>query len=95
MTMTNAEAHLRDDGSSIGAEPMPPEQLLEQARLHLAEQARERPYVVLFAAATVGYVLGGGVPGWALRMASKAGTRLVAGTLAAAIFGESAARQLR
>jgi hypothetical protein len=35
----------------------------------LITTTRERPYLSVAAAASVGYVLGGGLPGWTIRLA--------------------------
>jgi len=53
---------------------------LDQLRV----QAERRPYVVVLVAGAAGYLLAGGIPGWAVRAASNmAGRVLVARALAA------------
>jgi hypothetical protein len=76
---------------AAGPRPLPPEEFMGEVRLQLAESAESRPYVVVIGALVAGYVLGAGLPRWALRAASAAGSRVVAARLAAAVLGEAAA----
>lgn len=74
---------------------LPANELLDELRLQLQQHASERPYTVILAALAAGYVLGGGIPGWALRAASTAGSRFVVASVAAAVLGERAGDRLR
>ena len=58
------------------------------ARNALARNAVERPYTTAAAALGVGYVLGGGIPTWAVRMAVNTATRAaIAGILVPRVLG--------
>lgn len=63
------------------AEPDEPEidplALVASAAEHIAVQARQHPYRTLGIALGVGYVLGGGLPRFAVRMAGTAALRSV------------------
>ena len=62
---TNEDGNDTDDGIDVGA-------LLDVAATQIAEQAREHPVRTLGIAFGVGYVLGGGLPNFAVRMAAGA-----------------------
>lgn len=61
---SNGENH-DDDGIDVGA-------LLDVATTQIVEQARQHPVRTLGIAFGVGYVLGGGLPRFAVRMAAGA-----------------------
>lgn len=65
MESTNENGNDTDDGIDVGA-------LLDVATTQIAEQAREHPVRTLGIAFGVGYVLGGGLPRFAVRMAAGA-----------------------
>lgn len=90
MQTVEREEEVRD-----GPRPLPPTELLDEVRLQLASRAETHPYVVVFGALIAGYVLGAGLPRWAFRAASAAGSRVVAARLAAAVLGESVGARLR
>lgn len=51
-------------------------EMARQASAFIAQEARENPYRTVLVAAGVGYVLGGGIPSWALRLGFNAATRM-------------------
>lgn len=59
---------------------------MAETRHAIEEQVRRKPYQMVLAAAGVGYVLGGGIPSWALRAVVHAGSRaLIARALGPAL----------
>jgi hypothetical protein len=85
----------REDEVAVGPRPLPPTELMDEMRLQLAARAESNPYAVFFGALVAGYVLGAGLPRWAFRAASSAGSRVVAAQLAAAVLGEGVGARLR
>jgi hypothetical protein len=57
--------------------PIDPMMLVASAAEHVADQARRHPYRTLGIALGVGYVLGGGLPRFVVRMAGMAALRSV------------------
>lgn len=53
-------------------------------------QLTERPYVAIAAAAAAGYVLGGGVPRWAVRYGTQYGKRLLVEQVVKAVTAAAA-----
>jgi len=53
----------------------------------IREQAAEHPYRTVLAAAAVGYVLGAGVPNWAIRLGVNAATRMAVAAAIAQVAG--------
>ena len=66
-------------------------ELLSQAEELLRIQAEQRPYAVLGAALGVGYVLGGGVPAFAMRMLINSGMRMAVGAVVGAVLEKKGA----
>jgi ElaB/YqjD/DUF883 family membrane-anchored ribosome-binding protein len=66
-------------------------ELLKQAEELLRIQAEQRPYAVLGAALGVGYVLGGGVPAFAMRMLVNSGMRMAVGAVVGAVLEKKGA----
>lgn len=62
--------------------------LLDTVQQELKFQAQNRPYTTLAAAFAVGYVLGGGVPWWAVRAATSIGGRALVARAVASIVEE-------
>jgi hypothetical protein len=62
--------------------------LLDTLQQELKFQAQHRPYMTLAAAFAVGYVLGGGVPWWAVRAATSIGGRALVARAVASIVEE-------
>jgi hypothetical protein len=62
--------------------------LLDTFQQELKFQAQHRPYMTLAAAFAVGYVLGGGVPWWAVRAATSIGGRALVARAVASIVEE-------
>lgn len=62
--------------------------LLGTLQQELKFQAEHRPYMTLAAAFAVGYVLGGGVPWWAVRAATSIGGRALVARAVASIVEE-------
>lgn len=61
--------------------------MADQAGRFIREQAAEHPYRTVVAAAAVGYVLGAGVPNWALRLGINAATRMAVAAAIAQVAG--------
>jgi len=61
------------------------EHLTTQATQFLVDEARRNPYRTVLAAAGVGYVLGGGIPRWAMRMGFNAAVRMALAAAAAKV----------
>lgn len=61
--------------------------LAEQASDFLRAQAEEHPYRTVAAAVAVGYVLGAGVPNWAIRLGVNAATRMAVAAAIAQFAG--------
>lgn len=79
-------------GSQTGAEPAQElghrlDVLADQAGEFIREQAAEHPYRTVLAAAAVGYVLGAGVPNWAIRLGVNAATRMAVAAAIAQVAG--------
>jgi len=66
-------------------------ELIKQAEELLRIQAEQRPYAVLGAALGVGYVLGGGVPAFAMRMLINSGLRMAVGAVVGAVLEKKGA----
>lgn len=66
-------------------------ELLKQAEELLRIQAEQRPYAVLGAAVGVGYILGGGVPAFAMRMLVNSGMRMAVGAVVGAVLEKKGA----
>jgi len=62
--------------------------LLDTIQQEIRFQAQHRPYMTLAAAFAVGYVLGGGVPWWAVRTATSIGGRALVARAVASIVEE-------
>ena len=92
--------------SDEGAESVPPTEqisqsaqdlvsggteLFKQAEEMLRIQAEQRPYAVLGVALGVGYVLGGGVPAFAMRMLVNSGMRMAVGAVVGAVLEKKGA----
>ena len=58
--------------------PPPSGDFIDEAQQLLTRQVRRQPYLTLGAALGVGYILGGGVPGWLARAALNVAVRSVA-----------------
>jgi len=67
----------------------PVTELVESIQREIRHQVEVRPYATLFAAAAVGYVLGGGIPTWAGRAAVNLGSRLLVARLVSAIVDDA------
>ncbi|MEQ1564729.1 MAG: hypothetical protein ABMA64_03740 [Myxococcota bacterium] len=66
--------------------PAEPRPLLDDLRSTLVEQLERRPYTVVMVSAAAGYVLGGGVPWWAVRaVGAGLGRAVVTKVVSAAI----------
>jgi hypothetical protein len=63
------------------ADELDPLALVASAAEHIADQARRHPYRTLGIALGVGYVLGGGLPRFVVRMAGMAALRSVGGAI--------------
>lgn len=64
--------------------------MMDAGDARVREHMREHPYVTLGAAATAGYVLGAGVPGWAARGALRLGARmLIMAVMQDRLFGDA------
>jgi len=61
------------------------EQIATQATQFLVDEARRNPYRTVAVAAGVGYVLGGGIPRWAMRMGFNAAVRMAMAAAAAKV----------
>jgi hypothetical protein len=61
---------------------------LDLVRDQVIQQARTRPYTTLAVAAAAGYVLGGGIPMWAIRGAASIGGRILVARAIASVVGE-------
>jgi hypothetical protein len=78
-----------DDHGAPGAEAQAQEvPLLDVLQEQLKFQAQHRPYVTVAAAVAVGYVLGGGIPWWAIRAATSIGSRILVARVVAAVVDE-------
>lgn len=64
---------LREDAMDVAGSI---DDIARDATAILAQQAHENPYRTVLIAAGVGYVLGGGVPRWAIRMGVSLGARM-------------------
>jgi hypothetical protein len=62
--------------------------LLDTIQQEIKFQAQHRPYMTLAAGFAVGYVLGGGVPWWAVRAATSIGGRALVARAVASIVEE-------
>jgi len=71
------------------AEGMPLEgsQILEVLAREVLHQVEVRPYATLAVAAGVGYILGGGLPNWASRLAFNVGSRMALARVASMVGG--------
>jgi hypothetical protein len=63
-------------------------ELADQVQGEIRHQADVRPYVTVIAAASIGYVLGAGIPRWAWRYAFDAGSKLLMARVVAAVVGD-------
>lgn len=63
------------------------EMMARQVTGFIADQARENPYRTVLVAAGVGYVLGGGIPSWALRLGAQAAARMAIASAVAQVTG--------
>ena len=61
----------------------------EELASSLRDQLERRPYVTLGAAAGIGYVLGGGVPKFVVRLAAGIGLRFAAYEIVKEVFAQS------
>lgn len=61
--------------------------IADQANAFIREQAMEHPYRTVLAATAVGYVLGAGIPNWALRLGVNAATRMAVAAAIAQVAG--------
>ncbi len=68
-------------------------ELVEEATEFLRDQAIQRPYVTLASAFGVGYVLGGGVPLWAVRAMIAVGGKMVATAIVTELGKAAAPRE--
>lgn len=59
--------------------------LAAQATELIVDEARRNPYRTVLVAAGVGYVLGGGIPSWALRLGFNAAVRTALAAAAAKV----------
>lgn len=59
----------------------------DQAGDFLRAQAEEHPYRTVAAAVAVGYVLGAGVPNWAIRLGINAATRMAVAAAISQVAG--------
>jgi hypothetical protein len=83
---TTPESH---NGAFHGEPEMQQEvSLLDTLQDQLKYQAQHRPYATVAAAMAVGYVLGGGVPWWAVRAAASIGSRVLVARVMAAVVEE-------
>jgi len=62
--------------------------LFEVLQEQIKYQAQTHPYATVAAAAALGYVLGGGVPWWAVRAATSIGSRMLVARVVAAVVDE-------
>jgi hypothetical protein len=62
--------------------------LLNTVQREISHQATTRPYTTILVAAAAGYVLGGGIPRWALRMGATMGTRVAAARIMASLLDD-------
>jgi hypothetical protein len=84
------ETHSATNNGTPPPEMGEPQQLnlLDTLQQELKFQAQHRPYMTLTAAFAVGYVLGGGVPWWAVRAATSIGGRALVARAVASIVEE-------
>ncbi|MEZ4235890.1 MAG: hypothetical protein R3F59_06950 [Myxococcota bacterium] len=82
--MGEVTSTLSENGTDHGVGGYPPPEAdtqdlnpLDLVQDAVVEQARTRPYTTLAVAAAAGYVLGGGVPWWAVRGLLSIGSRIV------------------
>lgn len=73
----HAEPEAPEEAEAAEADETDPLALVATAAEHVADQARRHPYRTLGIALGVGYVLGGGVPRFVVRMAGMAVLRSV------------------
>lgn len=70
-------AHQAEPDEPDEPDEIDPMMLVASAAEHVADQARSHPYRTIGIALGVGYVLGGGLPRFAVRMAGMAALRLL------------------
>ena len=61
------------------------EHLASEVTRFVVDEARRNPYRTVLAAAGVGYVLGGGLPRWAMRVGLNAAVRMAVAAAAAKV----------
>ncbi len=69
---------IADDARELAADV---NELVEEATDFLRDQAIRRPYVTLASAFGLGYVIGGGVPPWAMRALFTVGSKVIVSTI--------------
>lgn len=78
--MNDRTDRVRDEGREIASDARElasdVSEMVEEATDFLRDQAIQRPYVTLASAFGVGYVLGGGVPLWAMRALIAVGGKI-------------------
>jgi hypothetical protein len=74
---THTEA-TNDESRDDAEESSPLSEIVEFVELGIQTQMKERPYVVMAGALGLGYVLGGGLPNFAVKALSAVGLRYVA-----------------
>lgn len=72
--------------SSSSAEGSPLSEVVEFVELGIRSQMKERPYVAMGAALGLGYVLGGGLPKFAVKALAAMGVRYAATKLMKDMF---------
>jgi hypothetical protein len=84
-----ANASAENHNGAIHGEPEVQDvSLVDALQEQLKFQAQHRPYATVAAAMAVGYVLGGGVPWWAVRAAASIGSRVLVARVMAAVVEE-------
>lgn len=83
-----ADASADNNGAIHGEPDVQDVSLLDTLQEQLKYQAQHRPYATVAAAVAVGYVLGGGVPWWAIRAAASIGSRVLVARVMAAVVEE-------
>lgn len=73
--------------AEMAQEPIDGAKVLEMLEREIHHQIEVRPYTTLAVAAAAGYVLGGGLPDWAMRLAWTVGSRVAMGRVASMVGG--------
>lgn len=83
---TDPSVHNGASAPDVGEQPQV--SLLDTVSQEIKFQAQHRPYMTLAAGFALGYVLGGGVPWWAVRAATSIGGRALVARAVASIVEE-------